>query len=180
LITLEELGVALNRPIAAEEEPYYQYLIDSVTAYISSETGVAFSLHTAETVRYRADGRGIVEPIGPVVSVSAIDPIRDLWFPWDCTPTYDGLSEIYGLNPYDVVDVTYTYGYALGEAPEDIKNVAIEAVVGVIESDDHLGDLSEKTVGDITYKYRFSDLNFSSFSLATLNAYRGVAKTWRL
>ena len=183
MFTLEDLEVALNRPILPAEEGYYQYLVDAVTAYIESETGVAFSIHTNEVVRYRADGRGIIELFGPVVEVSEIAPVETDPYGsgWYYLPVFDGLAEVYGLCPYGVVDITYTYGYGPTEVPADIKHAAIEAVVGRIEADNQTGDLEEKTVGDITYRFRpFGELDFSTFGSSALDAYRGVARSWRL
>lgn len=185
MFTLTDLATALQRPITPDQEAYYQSLIDQITAYIEGETGIAFSLHTNETVRYRADGRGVVELIGPVVEVFNIAPLiqsnytyrYDGWY-WQ-PAHWDGLDDIDGLAPYEVVDVTYTYGYALADVPKDIRGVAIDAVVGEINGRTP-EDLTEKTVGDITYRWDVSDADFSSFGLSTLNLYRGVARTWRL
>lgn len=185
MFTLSDLAVALRRSIAPEEEPYFQSLIDEVTAYLENETGLAFTLHTNETVRYRADGWGVVELVGPVVEVFNIAPLiqsnytyrYDGWY-W-VPGRWDGIDEIDGLAPYEVVDVTYTYGYDLSEVPEDIKAVAIKAVVGEINGRSP-EDLEEKTVGDITYRWKASEADFDSFGLSVLNAYRGVARTWRL
>lgn len=185
MFTLADLEVALRRSIDPADQEYYQYLIDSATAYIEDITDTAFSVHTNSTVRYRADGWGIVELVGPVTSVASITPLiqsnytyrYDGWY-WAASQ-WDGLGEIDGLAPYEVVDVTYTYGYALADVPRDIKKVAVDAVVGVIDNKP-VGTLSERTVGDISYKYEFTDSDFSSLAADVLNSYRGVAKTWRL
>lgn len=184
MFTLADLATALQRSIDPAQEPYYQSLIDQVTSFIEGETGMAFSLHTNETVRYRADGRGVVELIGPVHSVANIAPlIHSGYYAYDgygwSYTAWDGLSEIDGLAPYEVVDVTYTYGYDLDEVPEDIKQVALSVVVGEINGRTP-EDLEEKTVGDITYRWKVSAADFDSFGLGTLNLYRGVARTWRL
>ncbi|MGW6541227.1 hypothetical protein ACWGDD_36090 [Streptomyces sp. NPDC055011] len=185
MFTIADLEIPLRRSILPAEEPYYQYLIDQVTAYIETVTGVAFTLHTNETVRYRADGHGIVELVGPVVEVANIAPLiqsnytyrYDGWY-W-MPAVWDGLSDIEGLAPYEVVDVTYTYGYDLDEVPQDIKGVAMDAVLGKVNGRTP-GDLEEKTVGDITYKWRVSEADFDAFGLEVLRSYQGVARTWRL
>lgn len=184
MFTITDLEVALQRSITPEQQPYYQSLIDQVTAYIEGETATAFSRHTNETLRYRADGWGVVELIGPVISVATINPLIQSNYTyrydgWYWSAQWDGLSDIDGLAPYEVVDVTYTYGYDTADVPEDIKQVAINAVVGEINGRTP-EDLTEKTVGDITYKWAVSDVSFDNFGLSTLDAYRGVAKTWRL
>lgn len=184
MFTIADLEVALQRSITPEQEIYYQSLIDQVTAYIETETGVAFSRHTNETLRYRADGWGVVELIGPVIEVFNINPLIQSNYTyrydgWYWSAQWDGLGDIDGLAPYEVVDVTYTYGYDLPDVPEDIKRVAISAVVREINGRTP-EDLTEKSVGDITYKWKVSDLDFDSFGLSTLDSYRGVAKTWRL
>lgn len=185
MFTISDLEVPLRRSIDPAEEPYHQYLIDQVTVYIESVTGVAFSRHTNETVRYRADGQGVVELVGPVVSVTNIVPLiqsnytyrYDGWY-W-VPAAWDGLSDIVGLAPYEVVDVTYTYGYDLSEVPKDIKAVAMSVVLGKVNGRG-LEALEEKSVGDITYKWRVSEADFDSFGLEVLTSYQGVARTWRL
>jgi hypothetical protein len=183
LFTLEELAVALGREITDDEEPYYQYLIDSVSVYIESYTGVAFSRHEDETVRYRADGHGIIKLIGPVESVSSMtavhgtDPFKtyDYYF----GPYWDGFDEVYYLPAYAVVDITYTYG--LGEVPEDIKKAAIEAVAGRISGSDG-AQLDTYIVGDVTEKFKqpWGYENFSQMAQLVLDSYRGVGLSWRL
>lgn len=184
MFTLADLEVALQRSISPEQQDYYQSLIDQVTSYIESETGVAFSLHTNETLRYRADGWGIVELVGPVVSVASITPLIQSNYSyrydgWYWSAQWNGLGDIDGLAPFEVVDVTYTYGYDVADVPKDIKGVAIDAVAGVIKGRAPT-DLQERTVGDITYKYRFSATDFDALGLGVLNLYKGVARTWRL
>lgn len=185
MFTLADLAIALRRDVLPSEESYFTHLIDQVTAYIENETFTAFSLHTNETVRYRADGWGIVELLGPVVSVSTITPLiqsrytyrYDGWY-WTASE-WNGMDEIDGLAPYEVVDVTYTYGYDLPDVPQDIKGVAISTVVHEINGLT-ADELKEKTVGDITYKWNPSEVDFDAFGLSVLNSYRGVGKTWRL
>lgn len=185
MFTIADLEVPLRRSIDPADEPYYQHLIDRVTAYIETVTGVAFTLHTNETVRYRADGWGVVELIGPVVDVTTITPLRQSNYQyrydgWDWIPSeWDGLDEITGLAPYEVVDVTYTYGYDLSEVPADIKGVAMDVVIRKLNGRDP-GELEEKTVGDISYKWRVSEADFDAFGLDVLEAYKGGARTWRL
>lgn len=185
MFTIADLEVALQRSIDPAQQPYYQRLINQVTAYIEGDTGVAFSLHSNATVRYRADGRGVVELIGPVVSVASITPLiqSNYTYRYDgwgwITSQWDGLSDIDGLAPYEVVDVTYTYGYDLPDVPEDIKGVAIDAVVNQIKGRNP-ADLEEKTVGDITYKWKVSAADFDSLGLGVLGLYKGVGRTWRL
>lgn len=185
MFTIADLEVPLRRSIDPVDEPYYGYLIDQVTSYIETVTGVAFSRHTNETVRYRADGQGVVELVGPVVSVSTISPLiqsnytyrYDGWY-W-VPAAWDGLGEVNGLAPYEVVDVTYTYGYDLAEVPSDIKSVAMDVVLGKLEGRPP-DVLEEKTVGDITYRWRVSEADFDAFGLEVLRSYQGVARTWRL
>lgn len=179
LFTLEDLEVALGRDITEEETPYYQYLIDAISLYIENVTGTAFSLKSNETVRYRADGRGIIELTGPVVEIFSVNTVApDLYYSgYTYGWMFDGISELYYLEPYEVVDVTYTYGYVT--VPSDIKAIAIEATKNVIAGFDET-DLDTKTVGDITYKYRFGSGDFNSLQQSTLDSYRGVAESWRL
>lgn len=185
MFTIADLELRLNRTITPAEEPYYQYFIDQITAYIENITGVAFSRRTNETLRYRADGHGVVELIGPVVDVANIAPLiqsnytyrYDGWY-W-APAAWDGLGDIDGLAPYEVVDVTYTYGYDTSEVPPDIKAVAMDVVVSELNGRTP-DELREKTVGDITYKWAVSSTDFNSLGIEVLNSYRGIAKTWRL
>lgn len=185
MFTIADLEVPLRRSIDPTDEPYYQFLIDQVTTYIESVTGVAFSRHTNETLRYRADGHGVVELVGPVVTVTNVAPLiqsnytyrYDGWY-W-APAAWDGLSDIEGLAPYEVVDVTYTYGYDLAEVPRDIKSVAMDVVLRKLNGRNP-DELEQKSVGDITYKWRVSEADFDAFGLEVLRSYQGVARTWRL
>lgn len=185
MLTIADLEVALQRTIEPADEPYYQFLIDQVTAYIENVTGVAFTRRTNETVRYRADGHGVVELVGPVISVTSITPLiqsnytyrYDGWY-W-VPAAWDGLSDVTGLAPYEVVDVTYTYGYETADVPADIKGVAISTVTGHVNGRTPEA-LEQKSVGDITYRWRVSESDFDALGLDVLRSYQGVARTWRL
>lgn len=184
LLTLEELAIALGRDILTSEEPVFQWLIDSITAYIEDYTGVAFTVHEDETTRYRADGRGIVRLRGPVGAVGTITPVLPSgpsWAEYDYYygPFYDGFDEIYYLPPFGVVDVTYTYG--MEEVPQDIKNAATEALLGRISGSDN-AQLDTFTVGDVTERFKqpWGYENFGQLAQLVLDSYRGVGMTWRL
>lgn len=176
LFTLEELAVALGRDIETEEEPVFQFLIDSISDYIETYCGMAFSLHEDETVRYRADGHGIVELIGPVIEVHEITTINGLAID---PPAYDDFDEIFYLEPRSVVDVRYDYG--MEEVPGDIKGVAIEAVKGVITGPDS-SELDTYSVGDVIEKYRktFGITTFDTLQTIILDSYRGIGISWRM
>lgn len=183
LLTLEDLAISLGRTIETEEEAGFQLLIDTMTVFIENYCGVAFIPHESETVRYRADGRGIVELLGPVTEIETISVVLpSTGYPSVSEPYgpyYDNFSEIYYLPPYAVVDVTYTYG--MDEVPEDIKSVATEAVKGVIEGDDN-STLDTYTVGDVTERFKqgWQLTNFNGMQQLVLDSYRGVATTWRV
>lgn len=183
LLTLEDLAIALGREITTDEEPQYQFLIDSISAYIESYTGIAFSLHEDETLRYRADGHGIIKLIGPVVSVGSTSVIAptDPYSVYDPAPGpyYDNFDEIYYLAPHAVVDVTYTYG--LEETPEDIRLAATEALTGRIEGTGN-ANLDTYAVGDVTERFKqpWGMESFSQLSQMVLDSYRGVGMSWRM
>lgn len=184
MFTIADLQVALRRSIDPADQDYYQFLISQVQAFIEGETGLAFTLRSNTTVRYRADGWGVIKLVGPVHDVLSITPRVQGNYPyrydgWDWQGSdWDGLDEITGLAPYEVVDVTYTFGYDTPDVPTDIKNAAINAVKNVVSPGP--GELDTRTVGDITYKYHFSENDFDDMGVRVLNLYRGVARTWRL
>lgn len=184
LLTLEDLAIALGREITTEEEPVFQRTIDAMTVFIEDYTGVAFTLHEDETVRYRADGRGIVRlrgPVDEVVTITPVLPTGPSWAEYDYYygPFYDNFDEIYYLPPYGVVDVTYTFGFE--EVPDDIREAATEAVLGRLSGSDG-AQLDTYTVGDVTERFKqpWGYENFSQMAQGVLDSYRGVAMTYRL
>jgi hypothetical protein len=182
LLTLEDLAVALGREIETAEEPSFQWLIESISVFIEDYTGMAFSLHEDETIRYRADGRGIVKLRGPVGEVATVTPVlsTDPYAYHDgYGPYYDGFDEIYYMPPFGIVDVTYTYG--MEEVPQDIKHAAVEAIQGRIEGTDN-GTLDTYTVGDVTERFKqpWGYESFGQMAQMVLDSYRGVGMSWRL
>ena len=184
LLTLEDLAIALGRDIEDAEMGVYQRLIDSITVFIEDYTGVAFTVHEDETVRYRADGRGIVRLRGPVGSVATITPVLasgPAWAEYDYYygPYYDNFDEVFYLPPFGVVGVTYTYG--METVPEDTKQAATEAVLGRVAGTDN-STLDTYTVGDVTERFKqpWGYESFGQMAQTVLDSYRGVAMTWGL
>jgi len=180
LLEIEDLAAVFNREIEEEEEPYLQYLIDSLTAFLEEELSLSFSVVT-ETWRYKADGWGIIELNGPVddlepITVAAVGS-RSLYELWDGYYEFDGLDEISCLYPYQTVDITYTYGYL--NAPQELKTVAAEMIKEQVYGPDS-SELEARAVGDVSEKYRWTRSSWDESQKRILDGYRPSAHCWRL
>lgn len=177
LITVDDVEIAVGRPITGAEADQVQYYIDAWSAYIKVYTGTSFTLHTDEVVRLQADYYGLIDfQFGPVTDVSDISTPdgQTLYY-----AAWDFLNTIYGLPPHKVVDVTMTYGYE--EAPADIASVATQLVVQTMANPD---GLTSYRVGDVTEGYGGlkpgGSPSFQSMVGVVLDSYRTTETTWRI
>ncbi len=179
LLDLEDLIVVIGRPPAtAEEAAQWQFQIDAISAYINSYVSVSFELIEDDIVRYEADYYGVInlggDPISTVSSVVSWQSQSAVSYYWN------GLDEIRGLCPNEVVDITYSHGYST--IPEDVKHMATQAVTGVLDLG-ATGSLTSFTVGDVTEVYSNPDGNgvtTVSLQRAVLDKYSDTYGSWRL
>lgn len=176
IITVEELQVALNRTFTDGEAAQAQYYIDTVSAYVESYTGVAFTLHEAETVRQQSDYYGEIKLApGPIVEVGEVSRV----FPPNVARFYgfDGIDTLYNLEPHTAYDVILTYGYET--PPADIKGFVTESCREVVNNPN---SLSQFRVGDVTETYGDtapSPTSFSSLGSSVLESYKVTETTWK-
>lgn len=179
LLDLEDMIVASGRsPESATEAAQWQFQIDAVSAYINSYVSVSFELLEGDVVRMEADYYGVIdlggEPVSTVNSVVSFASQQPTPYYWN------GLGEIRGLNPNEVVDINYDHGYAT--VPEDIKHVATQAVLGILDLGS-TGVLTSFTVGDVTEVYSNpTDAGVTVVSLqkSVLDKYSDTMGSWRL
>jgi hypothetical protein len=179
LLDLEDIIVVVGRaPNDAAEAAQWQYQIDAVSAYINSYVSVSFELIEGDVVRYEADYYGIIDLGGdPIISVNSVVG----WQSQSAVSHYwNGLDEIRGLCPNEVVEVDFDHGYAT--VPEDIKYVATQAVVGVLDLG-ATGSLTSFTVGDVTEVYSNPEkdgVTAVTLERAVLDKYSDTLGSWRL
>jgi hypothetical protein len=196
LITIEEAQEAIfggpsespGEELSNEDLAKVLYYIALVSQYIASYTGVAFS-SVEHTSRLKADYYGRISlPHKPVAEIESVKNWRSSaehprW-------QWDGLDEIYGLHPTEVVEVTFTSGYSV--VPEDIKFVAREAVKRLYlapdgEGQDLPGRLTKFRVGDVDEGYPKSNRDdelgnglFNDLDVMILNQYRDTMMTYAI
>ena len=150
LITVEELETAMGTTFSDSELGKAEYLINGLSAYIESMSGIHFGVVTDQVERMRANPYGrikfVKQPVSAVTLIHDYSTDSDLtdlnWF-------FDGIDELRGLYGYQVVDVTYSYGLA---PPADVKFAATEAIKrGMYATDTNL---KLKQVGDVVEQYQ--------------------------
>lgn len=156
LITVEDVEVALGRSAQdGAEEAQWQQKINHISAFIDGYVDVSFTVKTDHVIRAQADYYGVIYLGGdPVSTVSSIAHVGDTVAAG--VPLWDGLHTIYGLEPLEVVDITYTHGYS--SIPEEIKAVCLEGVLAVLGLGEQgtSGPIRQVTVGDVTESYAFT------------------------
>lgn len=187
LISISDIEAATGLDIPEDEEPRYQWYIDTVSAYIETYTGVTFSEVLAETFVVVADGRGVIEfpQLNSVTLIEGWDPYSasfasttDWW--WDAS------SKIYGLDVHATYRVTVGYGYP--EVPVDIAGVITQLVAAGTGLDAGAsGGLKSYRVGDVNEAYGVTVdgtgatvVTLSSLMSSVLQAYSNATTTYRL
>lgn len=178
IITTDELAAFMGRTFSASEAAQAQVIIDTVEGAIESEAGVSFTPVTDEKVRIQADGHGIIElarkPVTAVTSIYDVDGNAVDYV------DFDGLATLYNLYPNQVVDVTYSHGFAT--VPKDIKGVALGSSSRVMYNP---SGLRQETVGAISVTYpgiggEAGTINFSALERKILAKYGESAASMRL
>lgn len=179
LLDLEDIIVVVREPQSADEAARWQFYIEAVSSFINGYVTASFEVLTGDVVRYQADYYGMVDLGGdPISSVSSVKNVltglETQWY-------FDGNKKIYYLNPYETVDITYTHGYPA--VPDDVKYMATQAVLGVL----NLGptrEIKSFTVGDVTEAYDDPadgpHATVVSLSKEVLDRYRDDESTVRL
>ena len=163
LLDLEDIITAVGRePSSPEEAAKWQFYIDTVSAFINSYVTASFEEIADDIIRRRADYYGVIDlggdPISAVTSVKNVKTAQETV--WD----FDGMNKIRYLDPNEVVDITYDHGYAA--VPDDVRYMAVQAVLGALDVGD-TGELVSFTVGDISETYsRVNDTGPTVVSLS--------------
>lgn len=150
LLTTADLEAVMgraSRPFSADEEGQAQFIIDEVTAFITSEcSGIAFEVTTVTDRKMQSDYCGIIEvkhfPVTDITSVK--DPRSGLEIWWD----WDDFDTVFDLNAFQTVLVSYEYGYAV--APDDL--VIVAKALAFREMSNPTG-VRQQTVGAISETY---------------------------
>lgn len=147
LITVDDIEAALGREGTDEEVDEWNRYIDVVSNYINNSVDVSFEPLTV-TTRLKADSYGQIRLIRPVTDITSVKNFRtgmeDLWV------DFDGIDLLFYLEPHQVVDVTYSYGY--DDVPEDVVNVCVNLVLTLV-SEAPPTNLTKYKVGDVEELY---------------------------
>lgn len=170
LITLADLIEAMGRdPYNEEEQAYWERIITTVSYYINSKVRVGFA-STTVSATYQADSQGVIYLREPVTNIASVTNYRtgnaDLWV------DFDGVCKLFYLEPHQVVNVVYTYGYS--EVPQDIQDLAISLCVQQI-TEEMPSNLTSYKVGDVEQKYSggsTSQMMFDDMVNGVLDNYR--------
>lgn len=179
LINVDDLIEALGRdPESPTEETQWGHYITKVSTYINSQCAVSFTPFNVEDEKHQADYYGVVSdltlPITAVTSVkradtSAVDP----------NATWDHNALIYNLCPNQVVLVSYSGGKT--NPPDDIRMVAIDSVVELINGPSNDGLLSYQ-IGDVVERYKSPTVAdvVEELGADILDRYRAGEGSWHL
>lgn len=171
LIQLSDLVTAMGRdPYNEEEEAYWNRIITTVSYYINSKVRVGF-FSTTVTATYQADAYGQIYLREPVTNIASITNYRtgnsDLYV------DFDGVCKLFYLEPHQVVNVVYTYGYS--EPPQDIQDLCISLCVQQI-TEEMPSNLKSYKVGDVQQGYgnnaTTSQMMFDDMVNGVLDNYR--------
>src|SRR5678809_764446 len=170
LITIDDIQDALGRePEDEEEEAQWAFYITLVSDFINEHVDVSFFPVEDETIRVKASYSGLIKLRGPVTSITNVANFRTgitcYYADWD------GLEEIFGLYPEEVVDITYSYGYE--EVPADIVNLVVSTILKIMGLNDTPGDLRSHQVGDVRDEYRDNGMNqlMGTYGVSIVNKY---------
>lgn len=158
LITDQKLELLWQGEMTTPESFRLVYVVEHVSAAIRSYTGQEFTEATT-TERLRVQ-RGIVRlPQRPVSAVSAVEDINGNTVPYQ----WDGLDRLryvgtgvanrwdlegYAL-PVEVVDVTYTHGYAT--VPADVEGVAAQMVMRAFGLNQNNAATQQESIAGYSY-----------------------------
>lgn len=174
--SIANIEAALGKDLTGTDETRATYYINVISAFMASYCDlISFSEVADDAIRVQADFYGILDlgggPISEVASVTSVDgTIVSGW-------TFDGMSRILGLNPFQTVIVTHTHG--VDDIPEDLESVATEAVIGLLALKVS-GPVTTRTVGDVTYVYQQGQTLGFTLPQLILDKYRTTEYTMRL
>jgi hypothetical protein len=151
LISVGDIELALGREVAdEEEEAEWQRYITLVSRYIKGVSDYGFEPLTV-TERLKADSRGEIKLRRPVTDIISVTNYRtgqpDLYV------DFDGLDTLFYLEPHQVVDVTYSYGF--DSVPADIAEIAVSLVLGLL-GENTPTNIQVYQVGDVKEQYSTS------------------------
>ena len=200
IIDIGYIEIVSGITIQPEEEPTVQKYIDIVSRYIERVTGRSFSVREDAVIKALADGKGIIEipDLQEVTTVEFLDAATGTYsdvtvgIPFAFNSGYygygpgyygysfDGISQIYGLNPRHSYKVTCTYGQ---EAPEEIKGIVADLVLAGTGLDQTASNgLVSKRVGDVEEMYgvtKAGEVTLDSLQTAIMNEYSTGNTTYR-
>lgn len=189
MITIGDLEVATNSTIDEEDYPYYQNMIDVVTAYIETETGQSFTEVTEEVQLCQTTRLGSINwpSITGVSKVEQLDPYSDTFTDLPVgSYGFNRIDRVYGLDPYTTYRVTVSYGWDV--VPTDIAGVAaalVAAGTGLVPGS--AAGLASYRVGDVEERYGVTDdgsgrvsVTLTGLQSAVLSAYSTYNRTWVL
>lgn len=160
-----------SRPFTSDEADTAQFIIDRIETYILSRcSGLAFTV-TEITEKMQADYDGIIDlKYYPVTEVSSVKNHRSgVETVWD----WDDFSEIFGLCPFETVDVTLKYGFT--DTPDDLVNVARSMAFREMSNPQ---GVRQQTVGAISETY--GNIDISDYEDRILSSYEVDEHSYRL
>lgn len=185
IITLTDVGETMGvvfDPMSAAGKQAQRY-INKVSRYVNQSCETSFDASVTTTMNVQADYMGEVDlrrsPITALTKVTTLtDTTTDLLTTtaWRCI-RYDGVSELSGLWPHEIVQVTLTYGYATAplEVQDAVTDIVVEALGGA-----NADTVAALTVGDRTEEYKGMSALIETMGAEVLDGYRRTEYTMRL
>jgi len=169
LITVQDVEDALGREAEDSEEiAQWQYYINVISLFINNFVDVSFEPLVLVTERLRADQYGQIKLKSPVNDVTSVKNFRTQ--EEDLYVDFDGIDLLMYLEPRQVVDVTYSYGYNV--VPDDIHGLVLTLVLEQVNEIAPV-NLKSHQVGDVVDVYAVTSVGklFDQFAMDTLQKY---------
>lgn len=141
--------------VGVTEQNRWQAYIDSISSFVNGYVDDIFEEITDDVVRCQADYYGLIDlgggPISDVTLVANWRTAAEVTYAY-----WNGIDQIQRLQPLQVVDVTYTHGWAV--IPDDIAFMVRDLVAGVLQLNENgaSGPIRSFTVGDVSEVYDIS------------------------
>ncbi len=188
LLTIADVEAASNTTIESENESYYQWYIDAVSAYIT-EAYPYLVYAAAEDIYCDSGPYGSIRLPGLLTthSVALLDRYTGNYTTLIVGDyTFDGIDEIYNLLPHQTYKLNVTYGSAT--TPDSVKYIATQLVLAGTGLDpDAIGGVREVSVGNVKETYGITGapggtpmVSLSSIQADVLASYRPKRTTWRV
>ena len=153
LITPGDIEARVGRPLTDAEQNRLAAVVRDVSAAIRSYTGQTITLVEDDEVRLRVVGGQIRLPQRPVVEVSAVTSTTGtaLSYEWNGIEHADVTTWAgnYWPTHQDLVDVTYTHGYAT--VPDDIVAVACQVAIRSLAVAIDSTAMQQESIGGYSY-----------------------------